>query len=138
MPGSYLIDVKTGIVYTRGWGILTDEHIAEHARALRADPRFDPGFRQIVDLRELTDVRITGRGIRDVAAINPFRRDARRAFVVVSDETFGLTRMFGFFSESSSEQFGIFRTIEPALEWIGLDPKAAWPKREPDATFGGP
>jgi hypothetical protein len=138
MPASYLIDVASGIVYTRGWGVLTDAEIAAHAETLRADPRFDPGFRQIVDFRELNDIRVSGAGVREVARHNPFRRDARRAFVVTTDEAFGLTRMFGMFTDSSGDEFRIFRAVEPAFEWIGLDPKTRWPAQPPDATFGGP
>jgi hypothetical protein len=116
--------------------VLTDEEIAENAKTLRADPRFDPGFRQIVDFRELTEIHVSGAGVRDVAHVNPFRRDARRAFIVTSEEAFGLTRMFGLYTDSSEDEFAIFRTLEPALEWIGLDPRTRWPDRSPDATFG--
>jgi hypothetical protein len=136
MAASYRIDVARGVVYSRGWGVLTDEEIAAHAQTLRVDPRFDPGFRQIVDFRGLTNIRVSGAGVREVARYNPFRRDARRAFVVVSDEAFGLTRMFGMFTDSSAEQFGIFRSIEPALEWIGMEPTAPWPDQAPDKMFG--
>ena len=37
MPASYLIDLPRGVVFSRGWGLLTDEEILAHARALRAD-----------------------------------------------------------------------------------------------------
>ena len=137
MPGSYLIDVSAGIVYSRKWGVLTDEHIVAHAATLRADPRFDPGFRQIADFRELTELRVSSEGLRDVARQNPFRRDARRAFVVTSDEVFGLARMFGAYTDSN-DQFRVFRAIEPAFEWIDLDPGTPWPTQAPDATFGVP
>jgi hypothetical protein len=136
MPVSYRIDVEGGVVYSRGWGVLTDEEIAAHAQTLRVDPRFDPGFRQIVDFRELTDIRVSGAGVREVARYNPFRRDARRAFVVASDEAFGLTRMFGMFTDSNAETFTIVRTLEAAFEAIGLPPTTPWPTRPPDATFG--
>ena len=137
MPASYLIDAVAGIVYSRAWAVLTDEQIAAHASALRNDPRFDPGFRQIVDFRELTDIRVSTEGVRGVAQVNPFRRDARRAFVVASEEAFGLIRMFGAYTDSNPEQFRIFRDLENALEWIGLARTASWPAQPPDATFGG-
>jgi len=136
VPASYRIDTTRGIVFSRGWGELSDEEVAAHAQALRADPRFDPTFKQIVDFRELTDIRVTSGGVRDVARLNPFRRDARRAFVVASGEAFGLTRMFGFFTDSHNDQFSIFHAIEPAYEWVGLDPATAWPSDAPDRTFG--
>jgi len=136
MPASYLIDTTRGIVFSRSWGEVTDEQVSAHAQTLGADPRFDPGFKQIVDFRELTDIRVTSGGVRDVARLNPFKRDARRAFVVASGEAFGLTRMFGFFTDASNDQFAIFHAMEPAFEWIGLAPDTPWPTEPPDAKFG--
>ena len=138
MPGSYLIDVQRRIVFTRGWGALNDAELIAHAESLSSNGRFDPGFRQIIDFRDLSDIRVTGAGVRAVAQNNPFRRDARRAIVVASDEAFGLTRMFELFTESDPDQFRIFREIGPALEWIGLDRTIAWPTQKPDATFDVP
>ena len=84
----------------------------------------------------LIDIRVSGAGVRSVARQNPFRHDARRALVVTSELAFGLTRMFGSSTDSSGDPFGIFRTLEPALEWIDLDPATPWPTQTPDATFG--
>ena len=138
MPVSYLIDTTRRIVFSRGWGVLTDAEIAAHPHALRADARFEAEFNQIVDFRALTEIRVSSGGVREVARMSPFKRDARRAFVVATDEAFGLTRMFGFFTDSSHEKFAIFHEIEPALEWIGLDPATPWPTEPPDATFDIP
>jgi hypothetical protein len=32
MPASYLIDQTRGVVFSRGWGVLTDEEILAHGR----------------------------------------------------------------------------------------------------------
>ncbi len=102
MPGSYLIDVRRGTVFSRGWGVLTDAEIVGHAESLRSNVRFDPGFRQIVDFRDLSEMRATGAGVHAVAQNNPFRCDARRALMVVTDEAFGLARMFELFMEADA------------------------------------
>jgi len=135
MSVSYLIDTERRIVFSRGWGVMTDAEIAAHPQSLRADPRFDAEFHQIVDFRALTQIRVSSGGLREVARMNPFRRDARRAFVVATSEAFGLVRMFGFFTDSSHEKFAVFHEIEPAFEWIGLDPKTPWPSEPPDKVF---
>ena len=135
MPGSYLIDVPRRIVFSRGWGALKDAEIFAHAESLQANARFDPGFRQIVDFRDLTEIRLTGAGVHAVAQNNPFKRDARRALVVVTDEAFGLARMFELFTEADPDQFRIFREIGPAFEWIGLASDSPWPTQAADATF---
>ncbi|MBI3449325.1 MAG: hypothetical protein HY049_10475 [Acidobacteria bacterium] len=136
MPGSYIIDAPRGIVFSRGWGVLTDVEILAHARALRADPRFDPSLRQVADFRGLTEIRVTSRGVRLTAEINPFRTDARRAFIAPTDEAFGLLRMFSLYADASPAQVRIFRELGPALEWIGLDPADPWPSAPPDYVTG--
>lgn len=136
MPASYLIDQHRSLVFSRGWGVFTDEELLWHAETLRADPRFDPGFRQIVNFLDLTDVRVSPEGVRTIAQINPFHTDSRRAVVVPSDLVFGLTRMFEAHSNSRPDQFRVFRTLEPAFEWVGLDRAAVWPAGEPDAVVG--
>ena len=136
MPSSYLIDLPRRIVFSRGWGLLTDLDITSHAETLRADRRFDPAFRQIVDFRDVKEIQVTRKGIERVAAHNPFRLDARRGFVVALDQAFEMLNMFGLYTEADSKQFGIFRALEPAMEWIGLDPATPWPSQAPDATFG--
>jgi hypothetical protein len=136
MPSSYLVDAKASIVYSRCWGVLTDDQLEAAAEALGSDPRFDPSFRHLADFLGVTQILVTSRGVRAIATATPFRRNARRAFVVASDEAFGLTRMFGFFTESSVEDFGIFRALEPAFEWLGLPKDSKWPAGEPDRSFG--
>jgi len=136
MPISFLLDAPRGIVFSRGWGVLTDAEILAHARALKGDPRFDPAWRQIVDFRELTDIRVTSRGVNLTAEINPFHRDARRAFAVSTDEAFGLLRMFSLYTDSSPDQFRIYRDLGSAMAWIGLDAAEAWPSAPPDYVTG--
>lgn len=136
MPGSYLIDVANGIVFSRGWGVLADDEIIAHAQTLRADPRFKPTFRQIGTFLDAHKIILTSEAIRSVAMNNPFPRDARRAFVVPTDEAYGLARMFALYLDADPKQFEIFRAMEPALEWIDLDPEMAWPTQKPDRVFG--
>ena len=136
MAGSYLIDAPRGIVFSRGWGYLTDGEILEHARRLAADPRFASRFSQVTDFRDLSELRVTAKGVQRVSESNPFRRDARRAFVVASNEAFGMVRMFEQFADAEPGQFAVFRTLEPAMAWVGLEPSSCWPAAAPDETFG--
>lgn len=137
MPASYLIDRTRGVVFSRAWGVLTDEDILAHVRVLRGDARLTPDLRQVADFRDVTRLDVTSEGVRRAASNNPWGPDARRAFVAPIDETLGMIRMFGIYMHATS-QFQIFQTLEPAMEWIGLDPATPWPAQEPDATFGEP
>ena len=136
MPGSYLIDVPRRIVFSRGWGVVTNEEVLTHARALREDPRFEPGFRQLIDFRDIDRFALTSAGVQDMAQRNPFRLDARRAFVVSQEEVFGMIRMYWSYAEADPNQFRVFRAIGPGLEWIGLNATEPWPATQPDAFFG--
>lgn len=136
MPASYLIDTTQRLVFSRGWGALTDDELHWHANTLRADSRFDPGFRQVVHFLDLGQIRVTIDGVRGLAQINPFRPDSRRAIAAPGDVAFGLTRVFEALTNSDGEQFRVFRSLGPAFEWIGLDPATIWPEQEPDAVIG--
>jgi len=138
MPVSYLIDQARGVVFSRAWGVVTDEEVLAHAKVLRADARLIPALRQVADFRHVTKLGVTSEGVRRVARNNPFGPDARRSFVAPLDETVGMLRMFGIYMDADTSQFRIFRTLEPAMEWVGLDPATAWPGEPPDATFGKP
>jgi len=136
MSASYLIDQPRSIVFSRAWGILTDDELRWHAETLQADARFDPGFRQAADFRDVVEMRVTPEGVRSLAHVNPFRRDSRRAIIVPTDLTFGFVRMFEALTQSDPEQFRVFRLMGPAFEWVGLDPAMPWPVEEPNATIG--
>jgi hypothetical protein len=138
MPASYLIDQPRSVVFSRGWGVLTDEDLLAHGKVLRADARLMPGLRQIVDFRDVTKLDVTSEGVRRSAKNNPFGPDARRSFVAPLDETVGMIRMFGIYIDADASQFRIFRTLGPAMEWIGLDAATPWPVQKPDASFGEP
>ena len=136
MPCSYWIDPSRNTVFSRCWGIFTDEELIAHATTLRADARFAPSFRQIADFRGLEGLHVTAEAVTRIARDNPFPRDARRAVVVGSDAVYGMVRMFEVRMDADPAQFAIFRAIEPALEWIGLDPGTPWPTRVADGMFG--
>ena len=136
MPYSYWIDLEREVVFSRIWGTLTDEHAAAHATGLKDDPRFDAEFNQILDLRDLTDLQVTNAGIRRVAHLVPFRPDARRAFVVGTGQAEALSRILFAYTDEGIDQYTLFRALEPAMEWVGLDPKTPWPGHAPDKTFG--
>jgi hypothetical protein len=136
MPASYLIDQPRGVVFSRGWRVLTDEEILAHGKVLRADARLTPGLRQVADFRDVTKLGVTSEAVRRAAMNNPFGPDARRSFVAPQDEALGMLRMFGIYLNADTSQFRIFRELGPAMEWVGLDPATPWPVQEPDATFG--
>ena len=50
-----------------------------------------------------------------------FRPDTRRAFVAPSAIAFGLARMFGMYAELASQTIAVFRSLDEAVRWLGLE-----------------
>ena len=57
-------DKLAGIVHTRACGELTDAEALAHQHDLKADPDFNPAYREFLDFSEVEPFRITPSGIR--------------------------------------------------------------------------
>jgi hypothetical protein len=121
MPVDYVIDKKQGVVVTRAWDKLTDDDVLAHQRRLRADPAFDSGYRQLVDLSPVEQFGLTPGGVRALAAKDPWGPGARRAFVSPTDIAFGMTRMHQILLDDQLQEIAVFRTKSEARHWLGLD-----------------
>jgi len=127
MPYSYRIDAERHLVITTVWGEFTLEIILEHQSALTKDPAFDPGFYQLVDLTQITEVSLDAEAIRTAATRRIFAPGSRRAIVVPSPELFGLARMFATYREiyGGGEDMQIFTDKEEATRWLLAGPDAS-------------
>lgn len=119
MPASYELDLSEGMVRTRGWGVLTDQDVDELYRRLQKDPAFRPDFRQLCDLREVTEIETTVDMLRAIARRKIFAAGVRRAFVVDRDIDYGLSRLFGAYSETEGAMIQVFRSWQEAVDWVG-------------------
>ncbi|MFI5120946.1 MAG: hypothetical protein ACHQM4_11065 [Thermoanaerobaculia bacterium] len=126
MPCSYTILPESRFVYTRGWGVVTDAMVLAQAHALKSDPRFQPSFAQLYDLRDAT-LAFTSEGLREVALMSPFGAGARRAFVSgSSDAIFGMVRMYEALREPARDQVMGFHDMHEALRWLGNRAPSEW------------
>jgi len=124
MPTTYRLDLVNRVVYSRAWGVARDEEFEAHSRSLGADRRFAPDFRQLQDLVDVTEPRVTPAGLRRVAEANPFGKNARRAVLVASDIAFGFARMHEMMRGDAGDELQVFRDRAAALAWLGLP--AGW------------
>lgn len=122
MPASYSIDHARRMVFSRGWGELTDADLAGHQATLLADPAFDPTYAQLCDLRDVaSEARVTTAAVHHLAGRDVFAPWARRAFVAPRPLSFGLARIFALLRECRGElAIEVFREIAPARHWVGL------------------
>jgi hypothetical protein len=122
MPASYSIDPARRMVFSRGWGDLTDADLVGHQVALLADSAFDPSFAQLGDMREITDEsRVTALGVRYLAGHDVFTPWARRAFVAPRPMSFQLARFFALLRTTRGDHaIEVFQELSPARLWVGL------------------
>jgi hypothetical protein len=128
VPWSFTIDVERHVVYSRGWGDLTDEALLDHQGRLALDPGFQANFSQLIDFTGVTSVAaVTTGGVRAVAQRHLYGSDARRAIVAPDSAVFGLARMFETVRDllGAKEQIRVFRNLEEARAWLGLPPEDA-------------
>ena len=120
LPAEYQIDVERRLVTSRAWGALTDDDVREHYQALRADPLFDPTYRQLVDMTGITEDRVDTATKRRESQNQIFVPGVRRAWVASQDYTFGMARMYAVAAENQGQNIGVFRARSDAEEWLGL------------------
>lgn len=121
MPASYRIDTSRRLVVTSATGVVSEDDLTGHQQRLRRDPGFDPSFDQILDFRNVTEMPISGESVRQYVARSPWGDGARRAFVCDRDLVYGLARMFEMLSADRPEAVQVFRTLQEAEAWLGLD-----------------
>jgi len=125
MPAAYVIDRTRGLVLSRAWGILTDQDLLGHARALARDPAFKPEMRQLFDFRDVVDQDLGGATLLELANLSPFGAGARRATIVRGAAGYGVARLFQLLRFHVKEEVRAFREVEPALAWLDLTADAA-------------
>jgi hypothetical protein len=120
LPASYTIDTDRKLVLTRIWGAATEDEIIDHGQRLRNDPQFRPNFRQLVDMSELTEIRVGSGVIRDASRNQFFSPGVRRAVVANSEAAFGMARMYAIASEIEGQTIEVFRDMKAAEAWLNI------------------
>jgi hypothetical protein len=118
LPASYSIDTDRKIVLSRIWGTATEDEIRDHGQRLRNDPQFQPDFRQLLDMSELTEILVGSEMVRNAARNQFFSPGVRRALVANSDAAFGMARMYAIASEHAGQTIEVFRDKDSAEAWL--------------------
>ncbi|GAV21428.1 hypothetical protein MMIC_P2417 [Mariprofundus micogutta] len=117
---SYTIDSVKQIVFTHVEGVLDNQQLHEHQDKLGEDPEFHPDMRELMDCRDLINVRVREINYSQLAASSPWGSQAQRAIVVSTVLGFGLLNIFQAVMGSEHGKLSIFRDIDSAKEWLGL------------------
>lgn len=118
MPIRSEIDQTHRLVLTYAWGVVTAEDLATHRAQLLADPRFDPRFNQLMDMRQAKGVSVPSFDIVLAARNQIFEPGCRRAIVAADHAVFGMARMYQGYSAIEGQEIEVFRGQAEAMEWL--------------------
>ena len=122
MPADFLIDVRAGVVFTKGVGVLRREDVLELQERLVAHPDFRPHFSQLVDSRDVSQVELSVEDLSELTAGTAFNSTSKRAMLVPSDVQFGISRIYQTYSELKGHTgFRVFRDTQKAFDYLGID-----------------
>lgn len=128
MAENYHIDHEQRLIWSKCWGVLSDEDLLNHHARLKADPDFNPSYSQLVDTTEVTTVTLTPKVVQQVAQNSTFAPESKRAFLVVKNIIFGLARMFQVYvNVRGQNNIQVHRDRAKALAWLEVreaDPSA--------------
>ena len=90
------------------------------------DPAYELGTNELADVRQAQALDVSAATLRKVDALHRERyagSDAgfRTAILTRKDQPYGIARMYQVFSDEGPENVKIFREMEEALEWLGID-----------------
>jgi hypothetical protein len=125
MPLTVTVDKQRALIITHGSGVLTLDDIASARAQARANPDFDSSFYELFDIRDLTEVQLSGAEIARVAASSVLGPGVCRAFVVANQRQHGLARMFSGFAEPHDQRVVVFRDMTVAESWLAARRSAA-------------
>lgn len=124
----YRIDRDAKVVVAAGYGTLTDADVFRYERETGA--RSDMiGYDELIDVSSVTDIEeATAEHLENLAA-EAAARDivhgpAKLAIVAPGDLAFGLGRIFQIHRQvepGNTKNVGVFRSMEAALEFLGVD-----------------
>jgi hypothetical protein len=134
MPIEYSIDHARRLVLARGIGTLTDEDVFGYQKEVwsRGDMA---GFDELMDMTVVTKIALPSMDrVRSLAHLSagmdsPAPR-SKFAIVAPSDLAFGLGRMYEMYREmetGSNKEVGVFRTLEEALVFLGVQGEPTLP-----------
>jgi hypothetical protein len=120
------IDKEARIVWTTGNGVLDFADAIGHMRSLSKDPDFDPAFSQLLDFREVSEIRLSHdeideKGTEDAAAQGDALADGPRFH--------GIVRRLPLLSVKRRAVLALFLAIAAYLAGIALIPRSAWSAR---------
>lgn len=118
---SFEIDLENNLIHVYCSGFFTVDDICNGAEQLYGDPLFKKGMNSIVDLTRAR-IDLDFDKVRDLAkfikSMENQRGECRIATLVNSDFIYGIVRMLGALSDSTTSKIRPFKGYDEAYKWI--------------------
>ena len=123
MSWTVRVDPVGRISYVRASGVVRIGDISAMQMALAAQPRFDPTFPFLFDLRDVDDLALSWVDIRHAILASPMDHSTRRAIVVKSIGALGTARVYEVTREWMTGEHAAraFESFEEAVAWLGVE-----------------
>jgi len=119
MPISCTINAKANYILLQGSGIVTDQEYLAVVAEVYGHPDFSPCMRSLMDLRDVTDNKLSPATLEESAKGSRFHPKTRRAVIVGSKTDFHLAREHqSILSLHSKSRTRLFHTSQDALEFL--------------------
>ncbi len=111
-------------------GPIGDRELFDAYSTLVNEPTYDPSLDDLIDLRAVTHMGVTGAGLHRLIAMYDQRDSAghstRAAIVAPTDVLYGVARMFQTLrGDETPDEIEVFRSIDDAVRWLeGRDSQA--------------
>jgi hypothetical protein len=140
MPIDYGIDRERRLVVAAPFGVMTDADTFGYHRDVWSLPEV-AGFDELIDMSAVESIALpSAKRVEDLARLSAQMdwesgsHPQRMAIYAPSDISYGLGRMYQAYRamrSDGSRRVGVFRTLEEALAFLGLEPG-----READKILG--
>jgi len=125
MPIEYDIITDKKLVLAKGSGVITGIDVIRHLDALAVDDRYKAPMKKLVDYRTIDSIRISLKEAYSIAQkkikLASVFSGERCAFVSPTDVTYGSSRVHQALVDGAGLKTAVFRRIEDALEWLGVN-----------------
>jgi hypothetical protein len=118
MGMSYSIDRERRLVRSRMWGAVSTADFMDLFSRVVTDPRFEPDFRALSDLREVTVLTGDSMTFGSIASSQLYLPGTRRASVASKDDVLEMLRLFATYSARFGQMVRVFTDLAEAEKWL--------------------
>ncbi len=124
MPVTYRVDLECDVILATAAGTVTLEDLQAYISSVLGDPDVRPGFNELLDLREVTEVAIPpldpGPVVDSVRDVDQGLKQRKSAAVASTDNEAAITPLYRLLRDVLPNEFRLFVDWHAALDWLGI------------------